>query len=135
MERLIGWIRREHLDHVIVLNKQHLRRILRSYVEYYHERTLLSLDRNSPMPSEVEPPERGGVIAIPRVGDLHHEYCRAAQRSSCLAKFSATTQDDGVVPQLLCIPIGWHPLSKPRSLAHAAEPRRFPVLHSESEPG
>lgn len=79
VERLIGSVRRECLDHVIVINEQHLRRILRSYFEYYHgSRTHLSLERNSPIAREIEPPERGRVIAIPQVGGLHHRYCRAA---------------------------------------------------------
>ncbi|MCH9015916.1 MAG: transposase [Gemmatimonadetes bacterium] len=78
-ERLVGSIRRECLDHIIVLNERHLMRILRSYFVYYHEsRTHLSLNRNSPVEREVEPPERGRVVAIPQVGGLHHRYCRAA---------------------------------------------------------
>jgi hypothetical protein len=64
---------------MIVLNEHHLRRILSSYLEYYHgSRTHLSLDRNSPIAREIEPPERGSVMAIPQVGGLHHRYCRAA---------------------------------------------------------
>ena len=55
-ERLIGSIRRECLDHMIILNEDHLRRILKSYFQYYHEaRAHLSLERNSPIPREVEP--------------------------------------------------------------------------------
>ena len=78
-ERLIVSIRRECLDRVIVLNEQHLGRILRSYFVYYHEaRTHLSLERNAPIPRQVEPPARGKVIAIPQVGGLHHRYARAA---------------------------------------------------------
>jgi len=78
-ERIIGSIRRECLQHVIVLNEHHLRRILRSYLAYYHEdRTHLSLDRNSPSPREIDLPEHGKVISIPRVGGLHHRYRRAA---------------------------------------------------------
>ena len=78
-ERVIGSIRRECLNHVIVLNEQHLLRILRSYFEYYHRsRTHLSLGRNAPDPREVEPPSRGKVVAIPQVGGLHHRYMRAA---------------------------------------------------------
>ena len=78
-ERLIGSIRRECLDHVIVLKEGHLKRILTSYVEYYHHsRTHLSLARNAPFPRDVEPPERGPVIAIPQVGGLHHRYTRRA---------------------------------------------------------
>jgi len=79
VERLIGSIRRECLDHAIVLNERHLRRILTGYFHYYHHaRAHLSLDRNSPVEREVEPPEQGDVIAIPQVGGLHHRYCRAA---------------------------------------------------------
>ena len=78
-ERVIGSIRRECLDHLIVLNEDHLRRILRSYFNYYHDsRPHQSLDRNSPIPREIEPPSQGKIIAIPQVGGLHHRYRRAA---------------------------------------------------------
>jgi len=78
-ERLIGSIRRECLDHVIVINERHLRRFLRSYCDYYlNSRPHLSLDRNAPTEREVELPPRGRVIAIPQVGRLHHRYRRAA---------------------------------------------------------
>ena len=78
-ERLIGSIRRECLNHFIVLNERHLLRILRAYFDYCHyARAHLSLDRNSPFEREVEPPERGKVIAIPQVGGLHHRYRRAS---------------------------------------------------------
>jgi putative transposase len=76
---VIGSIRRDCLDHVIVFNEAHLRRILTRYFAYYHEsRTHLSLDRNAPVPREIDPPERGKVIAIPHLGGLHHRYSRAA---------------------------------------------------------
>ena len=79
VERFIGSIRRECLDHVIILNEDHLRRISDSYLAYYHEvRTHLSLDRNAPQPREVEPPSHGKIVAIPHVGGLHHRYTRAA---------------------------------------------------------
>jgi putative transposase len=79
VERLVGSIRRECLDHVIVLNGDHLRRILREYLHYYHNcRPHQSLEKNSPMPREVEPPAKGEVISIPQVGGLHHRYRRAA---------------------------------------------------------
>jgi transposase InsO family protein len=79
VERLIGSIRRECLNHVIILNERHLKRILRSYFEYYHEsRTHLSLSGNSPVPREVEDAGVGKVLAIPQVGGLHHRYRRAA---------------------------------------------------------
>jgi len=78
-ERLVGSIRRECLDHVIVLNERHLMRILRSYLDYYlNSRTHLALERNSPIEREVELPHCGRVIAIPQVGGLHHRYRRAA---------------------------------------------------------
>jgi len=78
-ERVIGLIRRECLDHVIVLSEMHLKRILSDYFDYYHRsRTHLSLDRNSPVPREVEPPSQGEVVAIPQIGGLHHRYTRAA---------------------------------------------------------
>ena len=78
-ERLVGSIRRELLHYVIVLNETRLNRLLSEHFVYYHEaRTHLSLDRNAPMPREVEPPDRGHVIAIPHVGGLHHRYSRRA---------------------------------------------------------
>ncbi len=79
VERIIGSIRRECLNHVIIINERHLRRQLKSYSIYYHEaRTHLSLDKQSPVPRSIEPPEQGKVVAIPHVGGLHHEYRRAA---------------------------------------------------------
>ena len=78
-ERIIGTIRRECLNHVIVLNEVHLQRILTLYFAYYHNvRPHLSLNRNSPTPREVEPPCQGKVVSIPQVGGLHHRYSRAA---------------------------------------------------------
>ncbi len=78
-ERLIGSIRRECLDHVIVFNEEQLRRILAEYFEYYHQaRAHLSLDRNSPIPRPVDPPENGKVVARAYLGGLHHCYRRAA---------------------------------------------------------
>ncbi len=79
VERLIGTIRRECLDHVIVMGEDHLRRMLREYLDYYHHsRPHQSLERNSPAPREVEPPAKGEVISIREVGGLHHRYRRAA---------------------------------------------------------
>src|SRR5262249_24415279 len=78
-ERVIGSIRRECLDHLIVLNEGHLRRILQTYLKYYHDsRPHMSLERNSPTPREIEPPSQGKIIAIPQVGGLHHLNRRAA---------------------------------------------------------
>ena len=79
-ERVIGSIRRECIDHVIVINEAHLLRILTSYFEYYHKsRPHLSLDRNSPDPREIELPDQGRVVSIPEVGGLHHRYQRTRQ--------------------------------------------------------
>ncbi len=79
VERLNGSIRHDCLNHVIVLNETHLRRILSSYFAYYHEsRAHLSLECNAPVPRRVEHPSEGKVIAIPQVGGLHHRYRRAA---------------------------------------------------------
>ena len=79
VERLIGSIRRERLDHIIVFNEAHLIRIQSSYLAYCHEaRTHLSLGRNAPVPRKFEPPGHGHVVAIPQVGGLHHRYTRAA---------------------------------------------------------
>jgi len=78
-ERVIGSIRRECLDHVIVLNERHLKRILTDYFSYYHnDRAHLSLNRNSPTPRDVEPPSDGEVVSIPMIGGLHHRYKRRA---------------------------------------------------------
>jgi transposase InsO family protein len=79
VERLIGSIRRECLDHVLVINGAHLRRVLREYFAYYHDsRPHQSLDGNAPRPREIEPPSRGRIVAEPQVGGLHHRYRRAA---------------------------------------------------------
>ena len=79
VERVIGSIRRDCLDHVIVCNEQHLRRILRNYFDYYHScRTHLSLNKDSPQPRSVEYAELGNIVALPRVGGLHHLYTRTA---------------------------------------------------------
>ena len=75
VERVIGSIRRECLDHVIVLDERHLRRILREYVDYYHScRTHLSLEKDAPEQRPVQWPSMERVTAIPKVGGLHHHY-------------------------------------------------------------
>ena len=77
VERLIGSIRRECLDHLIILNGTHLHRILRSYLVYYHgSRTHLSLNKDAPIERGKESPEMGKIGAIPMVGGLHHRYTR-----------------------------------------------------------
>jgi putative transposase len=79
IERVIGSIRRECLDHVIVFHESSLRRTLHSYFEYYHRsRTHLSLAKDSPEPRPIQPPEMGSIVAIPQVAGLHHRYERRA---------------------------------------------------------
>ena len=79
VERVIGTIRRECLDHVIVLNETSLYRHVKSFVAYYHEsRTHLLLAKDTPEPRPVQPPALGAVVAIPQVGGLHHRYERRA---------------------------------------------------------
>ena len=79
VERLVGPIRRECLDHVIVWNERSLRRTLHNYFAYYQRsRTHLALGKDAPQPRPVEPPEQGCVVAIPQVGGLHHRYQRRA---------------------------------------------------------
>jgi transposase InsO family protein len=79
VERLIGSIRRECLDYVIVFNEAGLRRVLKSYFDYYdHSRTHLALDKDAPIPRIVQPPEMGTVVQVPQVGGLHHRYERRA---------------------------------------------------------
>ncbi len=78
-ERVIGSIRRECLDHVLVFSEGHLRRLLASYFHYYHRwRTHLSLAMDCPDARRVQPPDQGAVVAFPEVGGLHHHYERLA---------------------------------------------------------
>ena len=77
VERVIGSIRRECLDHTIVFSERHLRRLLRAYVAYYqHTRTHLALAKDTPEPRFAH--DDGRVVAIPEVGGLHHRYERRA---------------------------------------------------------
>src|SRR6516162_796444 len=79
VERVIGSVRRECLDHVIGLHESSLRRTLKSYFEYYHRsRTHLSLGKDSPELRAIQPPEMGSVVSVPQVGGLHHRYERRA---------------------------------------------------------
>jgi len=79
VERVIGTIRRECLDHVIVFGEASLHRHLKLFLDYYHgSRTHLSLGKDAPEPRLVHDPELGPVIAIPQVGGLHHRYERRA---------------------------------------------------------
>jgi putative transposase len=78
-ERLIGSVRRECLDHVLVLSERHLRHVLTRYFAYYHgARTHLSLEKDAPDARPIERPAMGTVVPIPEVGGLHHRYVRRA---------------------------------------------------------
>src|ERR1017187_8698377 len=79
VEHLIGSIRRECLDHVIVFNETSLRRVLKSYFDYYERsRTHLSLGKDSPISRPIQPAAMGRVVEIPQVGGLHHRSERIA---------------------------------------------------------
>jgi putative transposase len=79
VERLIGSIRRECTDHVIVLNETGLRHILKSYFDYYERsRTHLSLDKDTPITRPIQHVGVGRIVEIPEVGGLHHRYERIA---------------------------------------------------------
>src|SRR5207253_4440157 len=74
-ERLIGSIRRDCLDHVVVFGEQHLRHLLHSYQRYYNDvRTHLSLSKDAPVSREVR--ATGRVLSLPILGGLHHQYVR-----------------------------------------------------------
>ena len=78
-ERLIGSVRRDCLNHVIILGESHLRKILARYFRYYHKyRTHLSLAKDASEPRAIQEAELGKVIEIPEVGGLHHHYERRA---------------------------------------------------------
>ena len=78
-ERVIGSIRRECLDHAIILGERHLKRLLSSYFDYYAKaRTHLSLGKDTPNGRRVQPPEQGRVVTLKHLGGLHHEYLRSA---------------------------------------------------------
>jgi transposase InsO family protein len=74
-ERLIGSIRRDCLDHVVIFNERHLRHLLNSYKQYYNEfRTHLSLDKDAPIPRDAQ--RVGRILPLPILGGLHHQYVR-----------------------------------------------------------
>jgi len=79
VERVIGTIRRECLDHMIIFSEHCLYRHLASFIGYYHRsRTHLAVEKDSPEPRPIHPPAAGRIIAIPEVGGLHHRYERRA---------------------------------------------------------
>ena len=79
VERVIGTIRREYLDHVTVFNEASLHRHVKSFMAYYHEsRTHLSLAEDTPEARPVQATDAGCIVSIPQVGGLHHRYERRA---------------------------------------------------------
>ena len=76
VERFIGSIRRDCFDHMIVLNEEHLKRVLADYFGYYHhDRTNLGLKKETPFGRPLQKrPKNGQLIKFPRVGGLHHRY-------------------------------------------------------------
>jgi len=80
-ERWVGNCRRDLIDHVIILNERHLKRLLNEYVVYYHnDRTHLALAKGTPAGREAEKSSCAGrrVVSMPRLGGLHHRYDLAA---------------------------------------------------------
>jgi putative transposase len=79
VERVIGTIRRECLDHLIVYNERSLYRHLKIFVDYYHRsRTHLALEKDTPEPRPIQKPECGRIVSLPVLGGLHHRYERRA---------------------------------------------------------
>jgi transposase InsO family protein len=74
VERLIGSIRRECVDHMVVLGEAHLHRVLKSYARYYEARIHRSLSEDAPFPRAIE--RLGVITSQPVLGGLHHRYCR-----------------------------------------------------------
>jgi transposase InsO family protein len=78
-ERFVATLRRELLDHVIVLGERHLLRLVREHMRYYNEdRPHMALQGDTPVSRAVQVPGSGRVVALARVGGLHHRYARAA---------------------------------------------------------
>lgn len=79
-ERVIGTLRRECLNHCIILNERHLHRLLTEFIDgYYHtNRTHQGLNNDCPEPRAIESPENGPVLSTPILGGLHHRYTRKA---------------------------------------------------------
>ncbi len=76
---MVGTIKRECLNHMIIFSEAHAYRVLKKYFKHYHDdRTPLGLDKDTPSFRAVEPPERGQVKRRPVLGGLHHRYFREA---------------------------------------------------------
>ena len=87
VERFLGSLRRECLDHMLILNERHLAKVVREYADYFNrarphqacpERSRRGIGQRIPVPPKVEQPQTGKVIAFPVLGGLHHDYRRAA---------------------------------------------------------
>ena len=79
IERVIGTIRRECLDHVIAYNERSLYRHLQGFMDYYHRsRTHLGLEKDTPVPRPIQSADMGQIFTMPEVGGLHHRYERCA---------------------------------------------------------
>ena len=127
VERLVGSIRRDCLDHHIIVNERHLRRVLRAYVTYYHTaRTHLPLAKQCPPPRPSHPPDSGNIIAFPHLGGLHHEYRRAARAptplAGCRAREDDTQRNTSIVPE------------GPWSLSRSGDPQPPPHLYPITSP-
>jgi transposase InsO family protein len=105
VERVIGSLRRECLDHVIVFGESSLRRTLSSYFSYDHRtRPHLSLGKDAPEHRPIQPPELGPVVAVPQVGGLHHRY-RTTRRLKGLGPIQlALGLRESSRVQVLCLP-------------------------------
>lgn len=79
VERVVGSIRRECLEHTIVIGERHLRRVVANYIGYYNTvRTHISLEKDSPHPRLIQGAKQGRVVWRPHRGGLHHKYRRRA---------------------------------------------------------
>jgi Integrase core domain len=104
VERIIGSIRRECLDHIIIFDERHLRRMLSAYFQYHqHCRTHLSLCKDCPEPRPIQTPSTGTVIAFPQVGGLHHRYERRAAWTVCGDQTCTAVAVPGVVAVRNCV--------------------------------
>jgi putative transposase len=113
-ERVIGSIRRECLDHFLILSEPHLRRLLHAYVAYYNTtRPQPSLDNNSPQPRVIEPPPCGRIIAIPQVGGLHHRDQRARAPPSLAPRVQQATAGCVAIHGRVCAGILLRPFTSP----------------------
>src|SRR5262245_18433671 len=128
-ERVIGSIRRECLDHVVVIGERHLLGTTAKYVDYYNRRRPhLSLAKDAPEPRRVRPPSQGRMVELPRVGGLHHEYLRG--RRDPIEPISGTHNQLMALPSLR-LGGGHRPSADPVPRARVGPVRKWP---GESRP-